>query len=221
MQEIRLVAETTSTVVSSVSRRIRVVGSRVVALTFDDGPSDRTTTRVLAALRQQDAAATFFISGELAKAYPKLTRRIVAQGHSVGSHSLRHRILPRLPNAALAADLRAAKAALERVSGRRVRWCRPPYGSTSPRVKAAIKRAGMTQVLWSIDTLDWRASSSSQVVSRALRHVHDGSVVLMHDSGGQSSVTGNAVPRIISRLKANGFDVVSLDEMDALGYRVH
>ncbi len=74
---------------------------------------------------------------------------------------------------------------------------------------------------WSVDPRDWASHSSGQIVSSVLRHTHDGSIVLMHDSGGQAPTTGRAVPRIISGLKSRGFDLVTLDEMDALGYRVH
>jgi peptidoglycan/xylan/chitin deacetylase (PgdA/CDA1 family) len=220
LQQLRMVAETTRTVVASTPRNIRIVGGRVVALTFDDGPSTRTTPLVLAALRRYDVPATFFILGALANREPALVRRIVAEGHGIGSHSRAHRILPRLSDAALRDDLERAKASLEKAAHRSVHLLLPPYGSTSPRVLAAIRRAGMTQVLWSVDPRDWASHSPGQIVSSVLGHTHDGSIVLMHDSGGQAATTGRAVPRIIARLKARGYDMVTLDEMAALGYRV-
>ncbi|MDZ4168791.1 MAG: polysaccharide deacetylase family protein [Coriobacteriia bacterium] len=202
------------------SRRVRSVGSKVVALTFDDGPSGRTTPLVLAALRSADAPATFFLTGRLAAAAPGTTRRIHAEGHLLASHSLAHRILTQLGGGALASDLASGKRIVESISGQKVTWLRPPYGSTSPRVADAIRSAGMRQVLWTVDPQDWRGGSAGSIAGHVLSHTRDGSIVLMHDSGGQVATTGRAVPIILSGLKRRGYDCVNLDELAALGYRI-
>ncbi len=175
---------------------------------------------MLAALRAADAPATFFLTGRLAAAAPGATWRIRSEGHLLASHSLAHRILTRLGDGALASDISTAKSILERIGGQRVTWLRPPYGSTSPRVAAAIRNAGMRQVLWSVDPQDWRGGSAARIANHVLSHARDGSVVLMHDSGKQAGTTGRAVPVILAGLKRRGYDFVTLDELAALGYPV-
>lgn len=204
--------------VTSLARRITVVGRRVVALTFDDGPSN-VTMRLLPILQRHDARATFFLSGRV-RLHTVRARAIVAQGHCVGSHGLTHAALGSLNADALSREIVGGRRAIEDVLHLRPFWFRPPLGSTNPRVRSAIARAGMRQAMWSVDALDWKIRSADFVAARVISSARDGTVFLIHDSGVQRGLTDRAVSTILRTLRTRGYDFVTLDELVALGYRV-
>jgi peptidoglycan-N-acetylglucosamine deacetylase len=215
--------ETTSAhpAVALVQRRIKIVGAKVIALTFDDGPWRTQTDKILKTLKAYDVQATFFVLGSQVGGQAARVHRVADAGNVIGVHSWNHAIFPRLSTAAITRDLKRCKAAVLKATGRTPRWFRPPYGSTSARVKKAAKSLGLRQVIWSVDTLDWRFRTVSSVTSRALAGARNGSVVLMHDGGGNRSATAGALPGVIKKLRAKGFDFVTLDELVALGYSPH
>lgn len=205
---------------SSKTVQLKAVGSKVVALTFDDGPWPKTTTRIAASLKKLDAQATFFVLGSQTRGRARLMRTVVAGGSILGVHSWNHAIMPRRSSAANRRDLARCKRAIRSATGTTPRWFRPPYGSTSAALRKAASREGLRQVIWTVDTLDWKIRSKGSIVSRALRGTRSGGVVLMHDGGGRRSATAAAVPTIITKLRKKGYDFVTLDELAALGYRI-
>jgi peptidoglycan-N-acetylglucosamine deacetylase len=211
---------TTTHTPSSASARFKVVGKKVVALTFDDGPWPTTTARIVRALKKGDAQATFFMLGSQIGHRKKLARSVAAGGNVIGVHSWNHAIMPRRSSATNLKDLKRCKKAVRSATGVTARWFRPPYGSTSTRLRKTASKAGLRQVIWNVDTLDWKYRSTSSVVSRALSGTRNGSVVLMHDGGGPRTATAAAVPIIVRRLRARGYDFVTLDELAGLGYKI-
>ena len=197
----------------------KVVGRKVVALTFDDGPWRGSTDKIVAALKRGDADATFFMLGSQVNRQRARARSVVAAGNVAAVHSWNHPIMTRRSSRTNAADLRRCISVIRSATGTTPRWFRPPYGSTSRSLKATAKSVGLRQVIWNVDTLDWRDHKASLIASRAVRGTRSGSVVLMHDGGGNRSATVAAVPRIIRSLRAKGYDFVTLDELYALGYR--
>jgi peptidoglycan-N-acetylglucosamine deacetylase len=202
------------------TRAFRVMGSKVIALTFDDGPWPSSTAAMVSALAKNDARATFFMLGSQVGGRAKLAKSVVSHGNLVGVHSWNHAIMTRRSKAANAQDLKRCKKAVLAATGVKVRWFRPPYGSTNPTLKKTAASLGLQQVIWNVDTLDWKYRTKSSVMSRALAGARNGRVVLMHDGGGPRSATVAAVPVIIKKLRAKGFDFATLDEMAALGYRI-
>lgn len=211
---------TTTHTPSNASAQFKVVGKKVVALTFDDGPWPTTTARIVRALKKGDAQATFFMLGSQIGRHKKLARSVAAGGNAIGVHSWNHAIMPRRSSATNLRDLKRCKKAVRSATGVTARWFRPPYGSTSTRLRKTVGKAGLRQVIWSVDTLDWKHRSASSVVSRALSGTRNGSVILMHDGGGSRKATAAAVPTIIRRLRARGYDFVTLDELAALKYKI-
>jgi peptidoglycan-N-acetylglucosamine deacetylase len=211
---------TTTHTPGSASARLKVVGTKVVALTFDDGPWPTTTARIVRALEKGDAEATFFMLGSQIGHRKKLARSVAAGGNAIGVHSWNHAIMPRRSAATNYKDLMRCKRAVRSATGVTAHWFRPPYGSTSKRLRRAASRAGLRQVIWSVDTLDWKLRSKSSVVARALSGARNGSVILMHDGGGPRKATAAAVPTIIRRLRAKGYDFVTLDELADLRYKI-
>ena len=172
-----------------------------VALTFDDGPHPDSTPGLLAALDAVGQQATFFVCGDRAAAYPGLLRAIRAAGMWIGNHSSTHANLTGLTPEAVAEEITGTQHVVASLTGARPTLFRPPYGETSPRIRALAAAAGLTEVLWTVDTRDWAGADTDAVV-RAAGTVAPGGVVLMHDGGYRTTV--DAVPRILRDLAARG-----------------
>ena len=180
-------------------------GSLPVALTFDDGPWPHTTAQILAILIRRQAPATFFVVGRQVQRYPELVRREQVAGMSLGSHSYSHpQSFDRLPMARIRAEIGQGRRTLQPLGVRPVGF-RPPGGAASPTVAAAAKGLGDRTVLWSVDPADWQPGvTSDQLVHQVLAAARPGAIVLLHDGGGNRSVTVAALPAIIDGLRRLG-----------------
>ncbi|WP_327089918.1 polysaccharide deacetylase family protein [Nonomuraea sp. NBC_01738] len=189
--------------------RVDCKKSKCVALTFDDGPGDYTT-KLLGILRERGVRATFFVVGEMVAADKHHNlRRIVDDGHELGNHSWSHAQLTALSTSGIRYQLKHTQDLVERIAGIRMTLMRPPYGSTDKRVAAETKREGLAQILWNVDTLDWRDRVPSIVAKRAGK-AKAGSIILMHDIHG---TTVEAVPRLLSTLEHKGYTFVTVSEL--------
>ncbi len=187
----------------------------LVALTFDDGPHPEYTPQVLDVLARYDAPAAFFCIGLHALAHPGVVRRIAAEGHTLGNHSWSHAYLPDLGPIGLREQLGFTADALASACGgtRPSRWLRPPYGGRSPELLTAVAGSGLTTALWDVDAKDWSRPGAGVLAERVLDGVGPGSVVLMHDGGGDRSQTVAALPEVITGLRRRGYRIVGLDEL--------
>jgi peptidoglycan/xylan/chitin deacetylase (PgdA/CDA1 family) len=152
-----------------------------VVLTFDDGPEPGGTEKVLAALSDYAATATFFVLVNRALRYPKLLAEVVASGHEIALHGMDHRRLTRLSAETVRTGLADGAARLEDLLGAPVRWFRPPYGAQTPSVWRAIRRQGLDPVLWGPCAWDWLDRPVDQLAAQALRGLDQGTVLLAHD----------------------------------------
>jgi peptidoglycan/xylan/chitin deacetylase (PgdA/CDA1 family) len=152
-----------------------------VVLTFDDGPEPGGTDRVLSALADAGAGATFFMLLTRVRRYRALCEEVVAAGHEVALHGVDHRALPTLPADEVGRMVRAGKAELEDVTGQQIRWYRPPYGRQTFRNWRAITGAGLVPVLWGPTTWDWKDVTPDERLAKAQHGVRPGSIVLAHD----------------------------------------
>ena len=180
-------------------------GSKVIYLTFDDGPSPRHTRRILALLDEYEAKATFFQVGEAATTHPELTRAVIARGHALGNHSWSHRDLRQLSRRKVNQQITRTSAVLERISGRPITCMRPPYGAKNARVMAVIRSTKLAMKLWDIDPRDWKKPGASAIAKRVISRADPGDVVLMHDGGGNRSQTVTALKRILEALEKKGY----------------
>ncbi len=182
-------------------------GSKLVALTFDDGPSTATTPRLLDILQQKQVHVTFFVLGDLARRSPGIVHREQAEGHEVGSHTMYHNQLTKLSFA----DVRGEAAEMDRIFteilGQVSPFTRPPYGSYNATVGQAL---GQPMILWSVDPRDWADRNATTVCNRVLNSTVDGSIVLIHDI---HATTVDAVPCIIDGLRARGFEFLTVSEL--------
>jgi len=182
-------------------------GKKLVALTFDDGPSPDTTPRLLDILQEKDVPATFFSLGNMARTNPDIIKRAKKEGHEIASHTLSHQNLIRLPAAAIQADIDEARAIIKSITGHSPHYTRPPYGNINDNVRAAV---GTPMILWSVDTEDWKTKTTESIVSITMSEVHDGAIILMHDIHPTSV---DAVPTLIDTLRKEGYEFVTISEL--------
>ncbi|MDE9364879.1 polysaccharide deacetylase family protein [Luteipulveratus sp. YIM 133132] len=179
----------------------RTTPGRIAYLTFDDGPDPRWTPQVLGLLARYDAHATFFEIGTQAAAHPDLVRQVRAAGHRIGGHSWDHSDLTRLTPPQLADQLDRTAAAL----GEAPRCVRPPFGAVDRDVRTAVTSRGESVALWDVDTRDWTRPGAKAIAAEVISHTKQGSVILMHDGGGDRSHTVQALDQVLRRLSSKGY----------------
>jgi peptidoglycan/xylan/chitin deacetylase (PgdA/CDA1 family) len=159
-------------------------GSPAIALTFDDGPDPATTPQILDILKAASVRASFFLCGEPSSREPALVRRIAVEGHVVGAHTWSHVSLPTIRGADWAHQVHRTRLLLQELSGQPVVYMRPPWGQLDATSLAALARAGLVPMLWSVDPQDWRQSSPQAILHHVLERAEPGCVVLLHDGVG-------------------------------------
>jgi peptidoglycan/xylan/chitin deacetylase (PgdA/CDA1 family) len=169
-----------------------------------------STARLLDTLAANGARATFFLVGRNVLQFPDLVRREVMEGHELANHTYSHPNLPGSSTARASRELRRTQNAIRRATGVTPVLMRPPYGATDKRVAAIARRAKLAQVLWSLDTVDWRDLDSERLERKVVTRTRNGSIVLMHDI---HPTTVAAVPGIIERLSAKGYAFVTVSEL--------
>ncbi|MBC7461368.1 MAG: polysaccharide deacetylase family protein [Thermoleophilia bacterium] len=186
-----------------------------VALTFDDGPNGGATDAILATLAKHQVHATFFVIGSQVANGATRIRQERDAGHAIGNHSWSHRDLTTLSAADVRSELARTSDAIQTVTGARPTMFRSPYGARNASVDAIGRQLGMQQTLWGVDTVDWSRPGVDNIVSRAVNGARAGSVILMHDGGGNRQQTAAALDRVIVGLQARGFELVTVPELDA------
>ncbi len=198
--------------IAPMAKHVRVTervlnGKKLVALTFDDGPSELTTPRLLDILKSKDAPATFFMLGSMTRTYPDLAKRIEKEGHIAASHTMYHQNLIRISAAAMQDDINEAKSVYSNILGHDPTLVRPPYGNYNDAVRSAIN---LPIILWSVDTLDWKSQNVDSIIATTKNQIHDGAIILMHDI---YSTTVDAVPILIDTLRQDGYEFVTIPEL--------
>ncbi len=186
-------------------------GRKTVALTFDDGPSEYTPG-FLRVLRDEHATGTFFEIGQEMAGREATMRRILGEGDEIGNHTMHHGFYPGY------ADLAATSARIEAITHFKPCLFRPPGGALDSSVIAAAGEAGMRTITWDVDPTDWANPGSGAVYSRVVGAAQPGSIILMHDGGGDRSGTLAALPSIIDTLRARGYRFATVTAL--LGQRL-
>jgi peptidoglycan/xylan/chitin deacetylase (PgdA/CDA1 family) len=187
----------------------------VVALTFDDGPNPPYTGRVLDVLERYGVPATFFCVGLHASAHTEELARMAEAGHGLGNHTWSHPFLPDLSVREFEVQLERTFDAIEDGAGvRPAPLFRPPYGSRKAELLTWLGRAGgPTTVLWDVDTADWSMPGPAAITDAVLTQVRPGSIVLMHDGGGDRSQTAEALPAVVEGLLERGYRFATVPEL--------
>jgi peptidoglycan/xylan/chitin deacetylase (PgdA/CDA1 family) len=195
-------------------------GTKLIALTYDDGPNAPHTPHLLDVLNKHDAKVTFFMIGRYLHERPDIARAVAAAGHEIGNHTYTHPNLIFCSRAQIEAQIRTCTRMLEDTVGAHSNLFRPPFGGRRPEVLSIARRLGLMPVMWGITAFDWNPDPAAVIVDRVSRRVRGGDVVLMHDGGhlgmgADRAQTVIATDRIISRYKSEGYRFVTVSEMMA------
>lgn len=188
---------------------------RIVALSFDDGPSPRYTSTVLDLLARYHAHATFFDEGQNAALWPELVRRTVAEGNEVANHTFSHPDVRRLDTAAVTDEVDEATAAIRAAGVEPARWFRPPKGFFDDTAATAVEAAGYHTVMWDLCLEHFLTDhTEDEAVTEMLARVHPGAVLLAHDGGiPNRRRTVESLPALLAGLRTKGYEVVTVTEL--------
>lgn len=192
-----------------------------IALTFDDGPDGKYTAEILDVLKAEGIPATFFVTGANALEHGGLLRRMVDEGHEIGNHTYAHSNIAAISDDALRLEVNATQRAIIANTGYKTLLFRPPYNEdaepavgSEARPITQLSALGYLNVGIELDPHDWRGQSASEIVASVVKSAGEGgSVLVLHDAGGDRSPTVEALPEIIAELRAAGFTFVSLADL--------
>jgi peptidoglycan-N-acetylglucosamine deacetylase len=196
--------------------------SRLLALTYDDGPSEGWTPRLLDVLAKHGVRATFFMVGRYVSQLPDIARAVAQAGHAIGNHTYTHPNLIFCSPTQVLAQLQGCDRVLTATVGEHSKLFRPPFGGRRPDVLRAARAQGFLPVMWSVSSYDWNGGPPERIEAKIARQIRGGDVILMHDGGHLSASTDRsasivASERIITRFKDQGFQFVTVPEMMAAG----
>ena len=179
---------------------------KMVAFTFDDGPS-YNTIKIVNTLVKYDSKATFFLVGNQIEKYAKTMDVLVKNGIDIGNHTYSHKELTKLRDKEILKEIDLTNEVIYNKTGIKPMFLRPSYGAMNKRIK---KLSTMPIIIWNIDTLDWKYHNSNKIKDKILKYVSDGDIILMHDT---YVATLNAVEMVIPELKKQGYKIVSVSEL--------
>jgi peptidoglycan/xylan/chitin deacetylase (PgdA/CDA1 family) len=193
---------------------------KMVALTFDDGPSPEWTPKILAVLKENNVKATFFMLGKHVKAYPQVARMVVEEGSEVGNHTFSHMIIFNSSPERLKKEIEDTEKAIKDATGVAPVLVRPPKGWVTDKDKKLINQLGYETILWNINSKDWVTFDDKYIVKFILNRIRPGDILLFHDSGGVFGTEGGnreetvkAVRLLVEKLKARGYIVTTVGEL--------
>jgi len=192
--------------------------SKQLSLTYDDGPNDPHTLRLLEVLAKHNVRATFFLIGRYLQQRPDIARELVKAGHVIGNHTFTHPLLTFKSTRELRTQLVGCERALTDAVGEHSNLFRPPFGGRRPVVLRIVRRMGLEPIMWNVTGYDWNAPSVEHIERRVSGKIRGGDVILLHDGGHHAfgtdrSYTVTATDRLISRFKSEGYELVTIPEM--------
>jgi peptidoglycan/xylan/chitin deacetylase (PgdA/CDA1 family) len=182
-----------------------------IAITFDDGPQDVQTPRLLKMLKARGIKATFFCVGQCVAQSPEIARQIVEEGHEIANHSWNHPLLTKMGEAAVKDQIDRTHNVIKQTTGVTPTLLRPPYGGFTVKQRAWANAVWNYKViLWDVDSLDWKHRSPAKTESIILAETKKGSIILCHDI---HKTTVDAMPATLDALRAKGFKFVTVTEL--------
>jgi peptidoglycan/xylan/chitin deacetylase (PgdA/CDA1 family) len=193
-------------------------GTKQLALTYDDGPNDPHTMRLLEVLAKHNVRATFFLIGRYVRQRPDIVREIVKAGHVIGNHTFTHLLLTFKSAAEVGKELSDCRAAIQDAVGEQSDLFRPPFGGRRPAVLRIARELGLQPIMWNITGYDWDAPPAAVIEKKVSNQIRGGDVILLHDGGHKQmgadrSQTVLATDHLITRYKSEGYDFVTIQQM--------
>jgi peptidoglycan-N-acetylglucosamine deacetylase len=193
-------------------------GTKQLALTYDDGPNDPHTLRLLEVLARHGVKATFFLIGRYVQQRPDIAREIAQAGHVIGNHTFTHPLLTFKSEIEIRNELSDCRAALQDAIDPHSNLFRPPFGGRRPAVLRIARELGLEPVMWNVTGYDWNAPPADVIERKVARQMRGGDVILLHDGGHKQmgadrSQTVLTTDRLLARYKAEGYEFLTVPNM--------
>ncbi|MCA1032804.1 polysaccharide deacetylase family sporulation protein PdaB [Bacillus timonensis] len=186
-----------------------------VSLTFDISWGDTKAIPILDALKQHGIKnATFFLSGEWAERHPDTVKRIIEDGHEVGSMGYRYKSYTDLDTIKMKRDILKAQEVFKSLGIKKITLLRPPSGNFNPDVLKIAETLGYTVVHWSVNSMDWKNPGVDEIVSNVMKDLNGGDIILLHASD-SAKQTADAIPNIIKSIKGKGYSNITVSDLIA------
>jgi peptidoglycan/xylan/chitin deacetylase (PgdA/CDA1 family) len=196
-------------------------GSKQIVLTYDDGPNDPHTLKLLDVLAKHGVRATFFMIGRYVRQRPDIARAVAQAGHVIGNHTFTHPLLIFQSAAGTRMELVDCHQALEDAVGEHSSLFRPPFGGRRPATLRVARALGLETVMWNVTGYDWNAPPAAVIEKKVVRRMRGGDVILLHDGGHRAmgadrAQTVIATDNLIRRCKDQGYEFATVEEMLAV-----
>ena len=196
-------------------------GSKQIALTYDDGPNDPHTLKLLEVLGKHNVRATFFMIGRYVQQRPDIARAVAQAGHVIGNHTFTHPLLIFKSEAQTRQQLVDCHQSLQDAIGDHSNLFRPPWGGRRPATLRIARELGLQTVMWNVTGYDWNAPPAAVIERKVVRQMRGGDVILLHDGGHRAlgadrAQTVIATESLIQRYKDQGCEFVTVEEMRAV-----
>jgi peptidoglycan-N-acetylglucosamine deacetylase len=187
-------------------------GAKLVALTFDDGPTPEGVDAVLAELGPRGITATFFLIGNRMEKFPGQAERLIAAGHELGNHTFSHQRNLGRSQSFYAAEIAKADALLQR-AGSDTKLFRPPFGKRLIGLPLEVERAGYRTIMWDVEDQPEKFTEPRAFAQNILARVRPGSIILIHPMYRTNQVARDALPIVLDSLQSQGYEVVTVSEL--------
>jgi peptidoglycan-N-acetylglucosamine deacetylase len=193
-------------------------GTKQIALTYDDGPNDPHTQRLLEVLARHEVRATFFMIGRYVQQRPEIAREVAQAGHIVANHTFNHPLLIFKRDSSVRTELESCKRVLSDAVGQHSNLFRPPFGGLRPGLLRFIRNLGLEPIMWNVTGFDWDAPPVEFIEEKIAGQIRGGDIILLHD-GGHSQMGADRGPtimatdRLIHRYRAAGYEFVTIPQM--------
>jgi len=194
---------------------------KVVALTFDDGPSKPYTEQILDILEKHKVKATFYLLGVSIKSHPSIVKKTIQAGHELGNHSMYHKHLKNKNADSIAREISNVDNLIEKMGYKKEITFRSPFGQVSPSIQNAVDKLGKQNILFSYLPRDWEGPAAKIIHDRIMKRVRPGFIITLHDGGKRRQTTVQATEMLINSLKAQGYQFVTISELLSMGPAVH
>lgn len=190
--------------------------SKVVALTYDDGPHPINTIKLLDIFQKLQVKATFFVVGKQIEQHPEIVKDILAQGHELGNHSYSHLPMIFRKPSFIKSEINRTDRLLRQLGADQDIHFRSPFGLKRFVLSFVLARSRKKNILWNLDPKDYMATNPESIENYVLEHIQPGSIILLHDGGGDRSSTVKATEFLIQNLRSRGYEFLTVSELIGL-----